>query len=715
MHEVIISEKPKSAEKIAKALSSKAQKKKYGRKISYWEFEEDGKRTTVLSAVGHLYSLTSATSRDRLGFDLKWVPAYEVEKNSGYVRDYVYAIKKLSKDADKFVHACDYDVEGTLIGYNALKYACGNNAEAKASRMKFSTLTKKDILDAYDHMIDIDLHQVDSGIARHMLDYYFGMNISSALMKAVRSSSSSRISLSAGRVQTPTLSILVDREKEIQSFIPEPYWQIKAKSDFDIIANHVEDKIFDEERAKRIFDECQGADATVTNVNVKETIRKPPIPFNLGGLQSEAHTVFGFSPKRTQVAAQNLYVGGYTSYPRTSSQKLPESLGFKEIFAGLLKDEEFRKHIADLPAKLKPNEGKKEDAAHPAIHPTGVLPSNLSPDEEKIYRLIVYRFISVFSEDSRLETMKVDLNVNNEEFVFSRKRVSHEGWLKHYPFKKQEADEFPPLKKGDFLKIHEIISEEKETKPPARYNQASLIKELEKKNLGTKATRADIVDKLYDRKYINGTQIEVNELGENLIDTLNTYCHNLTSEKLTRDFEDQLEGINQDKTTKESVVAEGEKDVKDILVDIDKNQSGIGSKLYEAYQASNIVGECKCGGKLIKRYSPKTKSSFVGCSNYPDCTTIYSIPKGTNFLKKKCEKCGLPIISFGKPRQRACLDANCGKDTTKPHSPQEVGKCPDCGKKLLKRSGRYGEFIGCSGFPKCRFTCSVEELESKLK
>ena len=127
-------------------------------------------------------------------------------------------------------------------------------------------------------------------------------------------------------------------------------------------------------------------------------------------MQSEAHTVFGFSPKRTQVAAQNLYVGGYTSYPRTSSQKLPESLGFKEIFAGLLKDEEFRKHIADLPAKLKPNEGKKDDAAHPAIHPTGVLPSNLSPDEEKIYRLIVYRFISVFSEDSRLETMKVDLN-----------------------------------------------------------------------------------------------------------------------------------------------------------------------------------------------------------------------------------------------------------------------------------------------------------------
>ena len=177
-----------------------------------------------------------------------------------------------------------------------------------------------------------------------------------------------------------------------------------------------------------------------------------------------------------------------------------------------------------------------------------------------------------------------------------------------------------------------------------------------------------------------------------------------------------MEGINQDKTTKESVVQEGEKDVKEILTDIDKNQKGIGNKLYEAYQASNIVGTCPtCGGKLVKRYSAKTRSSFVGCYNYPDCTTIYSIPKGTNFLKKTCEKCGLPIISFGKPRQRACLDPNCGKENTKPYKPTEVGECPECGKQLLKRSGRYGEFIGCSGFPKCRFTCSVEELEHKLK
>ena len=160
-----------------------------------------------------------------------------------------------------------------------------------------------------------------------------------------------------------------------------------------------------------------------------------------------------------------------------------------------------------------------------------------------------------------------------------------------------------------------------------------------------------------------------------MIDTLSEYCNDITSEELTRGFENKLEGIDQDKDTKENVISEEKVEVKVILGDIEKNSKEIGSKLYEAYQESNIVGKCKCGGNLIKKYSRKNKSYFVGCSNYPDCNVTYSIPKGVNFLKKNCEKCGLPIISFGKPRQRACLDPNCGKENTKPHSPEIVGKC----------------------------------------
>ena len=717
MHEVIICEKPNSAEKIAKALSPSAKKKVYNKKVKYWELKRDSKDITVLSAVGHLYSLTPDNPKEKVYFDLHWAPAYEVnKKGSGFTKDYVRAIKKLGKDADSYIHACDYDIEGTLIGYNALKYACGQDDLKKVSRMKFSTLTKKDLLEAYENRIELDMHQVDTGIARHVLDYYFGVNISKALMKSVSDSKHRFLKLSAGRVQTPTLSILVDREKEIKEFVPEPYWLIKAMLEGKIEADHVDGKIFDRERAEEIVRKCSGADAVVDKIKLTENSTKPPVPFNLGGLQTEAYNVFGFSPKKTQVIAQNLYTAGYTSYPRTSSQKLPESLDYKSIFSQLKSDREFAAHIDKLPSKLKPNEGKKDDAAHPAIHPTGIIPTGLSKDDQKIYSLIVYRFIAVFFEAAKFESMSTTMDIEGEKFNFRRRRVIHKGWMEHYPYRRIDDDEFPAFRQGDTVKVLDIISDEKETKPPARYNQASLIRELEKRELGTKATRADIIDKLYDRKYIDGTQqIEVNQLGENMIDTLGTYCKDLTSEELTRDFERKLEGIDTDSATRQSIIKEGRREVNVILGDIEQNYKEIGSKLYESYQESNIVGKCKCGGNLIKRYSPKNKSYFVGCSNYPDCNVTYSIPKGANFLKKTCDKCGLPIISFGKPRQRACLDSNCGKDTTKPYNPKVVGKCPECGKDLLKRSGRYGEFIGCRGFPKCRFTCSVEELESKLK
>lgn len=715
MHEVIICEKPSSAEKIAKALSPSAKKKVYNKKVKYWELTRDSKDITVVSGVGHLYSLVPDKARYKISFDLHWAPSHEVNKSSAFTKSYLQAIKKFGKNADSYIHACDYDVEGTLIGYNALKYACGEDSLKKASRMKFSTLTKKDIIEAYENRIDIDMHQVDNGIARHILDYYFGMNISIALSDSVRKTKHRFLKLSVGRVQTPTLSILVNREKEIREFVPEPYWVIRAILDFEgIEIKHTAGNIFDRQLAQEIFNKCEGKDALVDKIEFSNSKTRPPVPFNLSGLQAEAYSVFGFSPKRTQIAAQNLYSAGYTSYPRTSSQKLPESLGFDSIFEQLAANPEFKKHIDKLPSKLKPNNGKKEDAAHPPIHPTGILPSKLNKDEQKIYDLIVYRFIAVFFDAAKFETMKTTLDIEGEKFKFSRRRVTYKGWMEHYPFKKIDDEKFPDVKEGDMMSVKELISDEKETKPPARYNQASLIKELEKKNLGTKATRADIIDKLYDRKYIEGSKIEVNSLGEHLIDTLNTYCNNLTSEKLTRSLEIKLEDINTNKTTKESVVDEGENEVKEILGDINNNVNGIGSKLYEAYQASNIVGECSCGGKLVKRSG--RYGNFVGCTNYPDCNVTYSLPRNASVIKKTCEKCGLPMIAAGKGRNRQemCLDPNCGKDTTKKHDPEVVGKCPKCGKDLLKRSGRFGDFVGCKGFPKCKFTCSVDELESKL-
>ncbi len=715
MSELIICEKPKVAEKVAKALSVSPTKNSYKR-VPYYEMVKDnGEKTIVVSAVGHLFSLKAKNKKDRL-YDVEWVPLYETDKSKKYVKNYIDAIKKFSKDADRFIHACDYDTEGTLIGYNALKYLCGNESIEKSFRMKFSALTKKDIIEAYSKAYPLknDQSWADSGEARHILDYLFGVNISKAMTDSVLKVTNRYVQLSAGRVQTPTLAILEEREKEIREFVPEPFWVIKAKLKKGIIAEHKKGKIFDKKEAEKILENCKDKDALVTKITTRKSKKSLPVPFELGTLQSEAYAQFGFTPRKTQQLAQNLYVEGYTSYPRTSSQKLPENLGLPNILEQLAKNPKFSDKIQQLKEPLKPNEGKKTDEAHPAIHPTGTLPKELSADAQKIYDLITYRFISLFGEEAEIESIKVNLDIGGEEFNFSRQKISKEGWLAldPYQYRKVKNEEFPDIKEGEKTKA-KVISEEKETKPPARYNQASIIRELEKRGLGTKSTRANIVSILYTRKYVEGKQITVNELGQRMINTLNKYSQRITSEKMTREFEEDLEEIKNQKLTENTVVSEAKSELDAILDSIDDNKDNIGKELYSAYEQSRIVGECSCGGNLIIISSPKG-GKFVGCSNYPNCKKTYSLPAGANVLKTTCEKCGLPLISYGKPRQRACLDFECANGGQK-SSNDVVGKCPDCGNDLIKRMGRYGEFIGCTGFPKCRFTSSLADFEKSQK
>ena len=401
---------------------------------------------------------------------------------------------------------------------------------------------------------------------------------------------------------------------------------------------------------------------------------------------------------------------GYTSYPRTSSQKLPESLGLPNILNQLAKNPKYKDKISQLKEPLKPNEGKKTDEAHPAIHPTGTLPKDISADYQKIYDLITYRFISLFGEPAELESIKVDLDIGEEPFTFSRQRISKEGWLSldPYQYKKVKNEEFPDISEGETTKA-KVKSEEKETKPPTRYNQASIIRELEKRGLGTKSTRANIVSILYTRKYVEGKKIEVSQLGEQIIDTLEKYSERITSEQMTREFEIDLDKIKKNELTEQDVIDDAKSELTGILDKVDENKENIGKELYGAYEQSRIVGECSCGGNLIIISSPRG-GKFVGCSNYPKCKKTYSLPAGANVLKTKCEKCGLPLISYGKPRQRACLDFECANGGKK-SSNDIVGKCPECGNDLIKRMGRYGEFIGCTGFPKCRFTSSIADFE----
>lgn len=670
MKTLIITEKPKVSQKIAYAISDKYKRRSTGG-VSYFEISSNGETIYVASAAGHLYSLKEKkNSYSYPVFDIEWAPLYEVDKSKGYTRKYISLLKKLASQADRFIIATDYDIEGELLGYNALRFAC---SARQAKRMRFSALTKPDLRRAYENLAEVDMPLVKAGEARHIMDWYWGINTSRALSSAVKTYSKKFTTFSAGRVQTPALAILVEREKEIASFVPEKYWTLSATLRVGrsrVKATHTRGKLFDEGEAKQLYSKLQDAqEARVEKVELKESAVPPPVPFDLGTLQSEAYRYFRLSPKATQDIAQSLYESGYISYPRTSSQKLPPTIGYRQIIKALGENPAFAQ-LAELllaKEKLYPRQGKKDDPAHPAIYPTGVKPKKLSSREEKIYLLIVHRFLATFGDAMKRAKMNVRTSIRGEAFTFSRARTLEQGWRVFYPYAKLEEHTLPKLREGDVLKVLKVSLDEDETKPPERYNPASLVAELERRGLGTKATRAEVVDTLYKREYITGVPIRVTPIGMSVIEALAEYVPEIISEELTRRFEQKLEEIQQGKAEPERTLEEARRELTRIMNEFKLREKEIGEKLalaIEEKRKSEVIGECpRCGGELRIIRSKKTGKRFIGCKNYPSCDVSYPLPqkRGIYPTDKRCNVCGLPMVSMplGKRRVLSCIDMNC--------------------------------------------------------
>ncbi|MEK6826319.1 MAG: DNA topoisomerase, partial [Nanoarchaeota archaeon] len=363
MHELIICEKPSAALKVAQALANGSLKKHSIDKVYFYEIKKNNKTIFVASAVGHLFVLAEKNKKGWTYpvFDIAWKPAYEARKKADFTKKYYDVLYKLSKDADSFVIACDFDIEGSLIGYNCLRFIA---QKKDAKRMKFSTMTKEDLLNAYENLSNhLDFPQIESGETRHILDFFYGISLSRALTLSIKEAGSFKI-MSIGRVQGPALALLSKRELEIKKFKPEPYWEIELITD-KLSAFHEKGKFNDKNQAADILKNIKGKPAIVNSIKRTIKIQKPPHPFDLTSLQIEAYKQLGFTPKQTLQLAQNLYIAGFISYPRTSSQKLPLSLGYKKILDKLSKRSGFAKLIKTLPKKLTPNEGKKTDSAHP--------------------------------------------------------------------------------------------------------------------------------------------------------------------------------------------------------------------------------------------------------------------------------------------------------------------------------------------------------------
>ncbi|MFQ6086718.1 MAG: DNA topoisomerase I, partial [Candidatus Bathyarchaeia archaeon] len=399
---LVITEKPDAAQRIAKALDQKGRPKKAEEKnVPYFLAERD-KPLIVVSALGHLYTVVHiGKGRNYYPvFNFKWAPRYLAEKGAKQLRTWIDVVSKLAKNAEEFIDACDYDVEGSLIGYCLLKYAC-ESKENVAKRMKFSTLTKKELEKAYSEPLPkLDFALIEAGRTRHEVDWLYGVNISRALTLAAKRWSGKYATLSTGRVQGPTLMFLVARERSILSFVPAPYWSIRATVDIEGTAYEVdyEKKTFEKRvDADAVVKACKGKAGKIEKIEKKSTRQMPPIPFDLGALQTEAYGLFGYTPRRTANIAERLYLEALISYPRTSSQKLPPVIGYQTILKGLSKERAYKRLASELlqTGELKPREGAKEDPAHPAVYPTGNLPErSLDESERRVWDLVVRRFMA---------------------------------------------------------------------------------------------------------------------------------------------------------------------------------------------------------------------------------------------------------------------------------------------------------------------------------
>ncbi len=675
---LIICEKPDAARRVAEALSRGTARIEQVEGTTVFRLNRRGEELVVCSAQGHVYGVSDPTEERSVYpvFDVEWYSSDLVDEDSVGAARRISAVRKLAAGASKFVNACDFDVEGETIGFNLLRYACGGK-EGTALRAKFSTLTEEDLVRAFDSLQSQAGHGLArAGRARHAIDFVWGVNLSRALSQSALGSGHRYRTVSMGRVQGPTLGFLVQREREIRTFVPTPCWKVAGvfeRAGVKFTAGYSKDNVGEKAAAQKVRDDCAGREAVATSVRKHVVQVGPPVPFNIGDLQKEAYRAFGYTPSRTLQVAERLYLAALISYPRTGSQRLPASIGYGDVLQGIGKLPEYSAYVADLlKTEPKPVQGAKTDQAHPAIHPTGERPrSPLDQSEKSVFDLVVRRFLAAFGQSARRELADITLAAAGHEFTLSGGRTIYLGWMKYYGRYSGYRDvDLPAIAEGDRFLVSEVNVQEKFEPRPPRYNQSSLLEKMEKEGIGTKATRADIIATLVGRGYVGGESMEVTDLGLSVIETMENYAPSITGTALTKKIEEKLESIEEGSKVEADLLRETVRSIAEQLDRLGANEEAVGREIDSALMAtvarSFVLGRCpvcKTGELRIIR-SKTTKKRFVGCSNYQSgCRASGPLPqKGTvKSTAKACEHCSWPIVYIlgsGRP-WRLCVNPDC--------------------------------------------------------
>jgi DNA topoisomerase-1 len=596
---LVIAEKPKAAKRIAEALSSNYVVKRFGN-IPYYEIQGRHNTIIVASAVGHLYELHTAEPNYPV-FTYKWVPAYLVNREKKYTKGYLELLGNIAKKCDYYVNACDYDIEGSVIGYLIIKF---HGDESRAFRAKFSSLTPQELRESFNNLLPLDYPMIEAGLCRHELDWLWGINVSRALMHSINAVTKKKIVLSAGRVQTPTLTYVYNYELKRGLHIPLPQYHIAVvlnKGGEQFRAEYLGNPVESMKLAMTIEREIkEHEELVVKNVEISKSKLNPPPPFNLSDLQEGASRIYGFSPIKTQEIAEQLYLEALISYPRTNSQKLPRTLDYKMILTKLAAIDKYRGLVSRLLSEtrgvLKPVEGEKEDPAHPAIYPTGVSPGELTRDQWAIYDLIVRRFLATFAPPAIISHTKVILSTPDGKHLFSASGlvIEYPGWTAYYPYHTPSSVQLPPLMRGERLKVVKVSIRETYTKPSTPLKKIDILRWMEAVGIGTESTRAVIIEKLFDRKYLKsvGGRAAITSLGIGVVEVVSSFFPDLTSVELTRKFELLMEDVMKGRKKRKEVIDEAQKVLLGLLERFNENLVAVGESLAKRLMLVENTEKC---------------------------------------------------------------------------------------------------------------------------
>ncbi len=641
---------------------------------------------------------------------LVYAPIEKLPKEKEIIR----SLKNLAKKADSIIIATDFDREGELIGSDVYSCVKEVNKTAPIWRARYSAITKEEITHAFTNLVELDTNLAQAGASRQDIDLIWGA-VLTRFLTLVKFAGYGNVR-SSGRVQTPTLALIVEKERERLNFVPEDYWVIKGTFNSEkqpLVINHATARFKEEAVANKVMEALEGqTEGTVVAVDVKRRKVNPPIPFNTTSLMTAA-SAEGISPATTMRLAESLYMDGYISYPRVDNTVYPKSLDIKGILKRLSGNPAYEEHARMLlnKADLKPTRGKTETTDHPPIHPTNLArPGDLTPQAYRLYNLISRRFMATLSDAAVVENTKVTLEVNSEPFILKGDVLVEPGFRGIYPYGLKKDEQIPPIAKGDTLSFQGAAITQKQTEPPARYSQGRLISEMEKLGLGTKSTRHSIIERLYTVKYIQNDPIEPSQLGIAVIDALGKFAPSITSPDMTANLEEEMSSIAQGDREKIDVVNHSRNMLSHELSNLIPHSEEVKEALADAVAADVYVGPCpKCGKDLQLRTSQKTRSMFIGCAGWPDCDVTYPLPKGKiEALEEKCSTCGMPqikVTAFRSKPRILCIDPEC---ETNQEPDLEVGECQACkeqgrqAKLIAKKNPRtLKRFIRCENYDQC--------------